>query len=279
MAAAFSGGLEALRRSLGNPGGSLVSFPAATRRGRLESSQQVALYGTSLPWSCAGVVPLLRHWELTAGRQRGNPHPLRHREERFKGAARQSTPNPVLARSGATKQSPERFGPRPVLSLRGAKRRGNLWSALAPTRPPEIAASRPSGPFLAMTWWGGLSRRVLRAAPPNDRQRELGSRGEGVKPRVLFGVASLLWTLEEAWILDRDALARISHTLPAAAADAPASATFLPVAPLATCLQHASAAPWSKRHTDRPLHGLATKLGEICGLGPAPLVPTGRRGG
>ena len=121
-------------------------------------------------------------------------------------ATRQSTPNPVLARSGATKQSPERFGPRPVLSLRGAKRRGNLWSASAPTRPPEIAASRPSGPFLAMTWWGGLSRRVLRAAPPNDRQRELGSRGEGVKPRVLLGVASLLWTLAEAWILYRDAL-------------------------------------------------------------------------
>ena len=65
----------------------------------------------------------------------------------------------------------------------------------------------------------------------------------------------------------RRRLARISHRLPAATVERPASATFLPVEPLATCLQHASVAPWSKRRADMALHGLATKLGEICGLG------------
>jgi len=44
-------------------------------------------------------------------------------------------------------------------------------------------------------------------------------------------------------------------------------ATFLPASPPATCLQHASAAPWSKRHPGRRLRGLATKLGEKGGLG------------
>ena len=50
-------------------------------------------------------------------------------------------------------------------------------------------------------------------------------------------------------------LARISHTLPAAAADAPASTAFLAAAP-----------PWSKHRADRGLRALATKVREVRGL-------------
>ena len=61
-------------------------------------------------------------------------------------------------------------------------------------------------------------------------------------------------------------LARISHTLPAAAADAPASTTFLAAAPPATCFEHDSTAPWSKPRADKHLRILTTKVCEICGL-------------
>ena len=59
---------------------------------------------------------------------------------------------------------------------------------------------------------------------------------------------------EEPLAVSND-LARISHTLPAAAADAPAGTAFLAAAPAG-----------SKRHTDRLLHGLTTKVCEKCGL-------------
>jgi len=86
------------------------------------------------------------------------------------------------------------------------------------------------------------------------------------------------------------ALARISHTLPAVAADAPAGTTFLAAAPPTTCLEHANAhagpcgasdlsvrppcgrcarslaTSWSKAHTDRHLPGLATEVREKYGL-------------
>jgi len=39
----------------------------------------------------------------------------------------------------------------------------------------------------------------------------------------------------------------------------PVIAAFLPAAAPAAYLQYASAAPWSKHHTDRRLGGLATK--------------------
>ena len=61
-------------------------------------------------------------------------------------------------------------------------------------------------------------------------------------------------------------LARISHQLPAVGGDVPAIAGLLPAAALTTCLRHASAAPWSKTHTDRHLHALATKVCEKCRL-------------
>jgi len=48
-------------------------------------------------------------------------------------------------------------------------------------------------------------------------------------------------------------LARISHTLPAAAADLLASTTFLAAAPPATCFEHDSTPPWSKRRADKHL--------------------------
>jgi len=68
-------------------------------------------------------------------------------------------------------------------------------------------------------------------------------------------------------------------------------AAFLPAAAPATCFEHANAyagpfgasdlsvrpplgrcarslrPTWSERHTDRRCHGLATNVGEICGLG------------
>ena len=94
---------------------------------------------------------------------------------------------------------------------------------------------------------------------------------------------------------DRKALARISHTLPAAAADAPAGTAFLAAVAPATCLKDANAhagpcgasdlsvrppcgrcarslpAPWSKRRADGRLRALVTKACEKCGLErPAP---------
>jgi len=60
-------------------------------------------------------------------------------------------------------------------------------------------------------------------------------------------------------------LARISHTLPAATKDTPAGAPFLPAEPPAPCREHASTPPWSKRHTDGRLLGLATKVRKMCG--------------
>gem|GEM_PF-3251581 len=65
---------------------------------------------------------------------------------------------------------------------------------------------------------------------------------------------------------DGRALARISHTLPAAAPDLLASTTFLAAAPPATCFEHDSTAPWSKRRADKHLRGLTTKVCEKCGL-------------
>ena len=61
-------------------------------------------------------------------------------------------------------------------------------------------------------------------------------------------------------------LARISHPLPAAAADLLASTTFLAAAPPATCFEHDSTAPWSKRRADKPLRSLTTQVCEKCGL-------------
>ena len=43
-------------------------------------------------------------------------------------------------------------------------------------------------------------------------------------------------------------LTRISHHLPAAGEDVPATLGLLPAAPPATCLEHASATPWSQPH-------------------------------
>ena len=70
-------------------------------------------------------------------------------------------------------------------------------------------------------------------------------------------------------------LARISHTLPAAAADAPAGTAFLAAAPPATCFEHASAQPGSKHHADRRLRALATEVCEICGLAMVQVVLPG----
>jgi len=64
----------------------------------------------------------------------------------------------------------------------------------------------------------------------------------------------------------KNVLTRISHTLPAAAADLLASTTFLPAAPAATCFEHDSTAPWSKRRADKHLRSLTTKVCEKCGL-------------
>ena len=63
-------------------------------------------------------------------------------------------------------------------------------------------------------------------------------------------------------------LAHISRHLPAADEDLPAIVALLPATPPATCLEHASTASWSKSHTDRHLHALATKGGEKCGRAP-----------
>jgi len=89
-----------------------------------------------------------------------------------------------------------------------------------------------------------------------------------------------LATPGERTILAIPLLARLSHRVSTATVETPAMATFLPALPPATCLQHASASPWSKRHPGRRLRGLATKLGEKGGLGclavACPVRPFGR---
>ncbi len=98
-----------------------------------------------------------------------------------------------------------------------------------------------------MRRWGLLAAALLLAAGP-----ALGS-NMGVALRV-----GLSWTPQRFYVislpyLDGPApaeglcqdLARISHQLPAADEDVPVIAGLLPAAAPATCLEHASAAPWS----------------------------------
>ena len=68
--------LEALGRSLRDPAGPVVSLPA----GRLVSSEKATLDGACRPSSCAGALPMLRHWEQTEGTRRRNPPSLCHCE-------------------------------------------------------------------------------------------------------------------------------------------------------------------------------------------------------
>ncbi len=63
-------------------------------------------------------------------------------------------------------------------------------------------------------------------------------------------------------------LARIAHQRPAAGEAIPAGVAFHPATPPATCVEHASATSWSKTHTDRPPHALATKVDEKSGVEP-----------
>ena len=70
--------------------------------------------------------------------------------------------------------------------------------------------------------------------------------------------------------VEMEARVHTSYTLPAAGGDMPVIVAFLPSTPPATCLEHVSAASWSKAHTDRHLRALATKVCEKCGLAEVP---------
>ena len=121
------------------------------------------------------------------------------------------------------------------------------------------------------------------AALAARRARELGVSARAVNwawaltlascPAITF--ATQLWPAAAGmaaaaallWAAARPApLSRISHTLPTAAADAPAGTVFLAAAQPATCLKHDSAPPRPKHRADRRLRALATEVCEKCGL-------------
>ncbi len=117
----------------------------------------------------------------------------------------------------------------------------------------------------------------LRARAAYHLARACAAEGRPAEARRWARIATTLDPDHLPSLALRHALAHISHQLPAADGDVPATLALLPATPPATCPKHASAASWSKTHTDRHLRALATKVGEKCGPAspdcPPPLQP------
>ncbi len=187
------------------------------------------------------------------------PADRRHRTERFLALAVPAFPLAARLRADAD------LSDRPVAVTSG---RGTAARVVAASRPARERGVRPGmGIARARALLPDLL--VLPRDPEAERSaaEALLEAAGTLSPRLEATAEGLVFAdlAGTRWPSERH-LARISHQLPATDGDVPATLALLPATPPATCLEHASVASWSKTHTDRHLHALATKVGEECGL-------------